>query len=863
MSTPKYQKFIFQKYTFDSKTGQVDFYYSLDDKISFKETLIFPKNSKKYEQKLLNLALFNLHLILGISYFKTYCPEKIIIKSGSLDKNQANFWNNLYTKGLGEFFYKNKLDYRGLINFPFKKMGQKALNYKFKSRALLPWGGGKDSIVSAEKLKSQATDFVLFSLSDSQVQSETAKICAKPRLIIKRQLDSKLFELNQQGAYNGHVPSTAIYSFTAIVAAILYNFKDIILSNEKSANYGNLSYLGQTINHQYSKSLEAENAMREYIKNYISPDLNYFSYLRKYSELKISEFFSKYPKYFPVFSSCNRNFSQTHQASDRWCGECPKCLFVYSQLAAYLPKKTLLNIFGKDLYNNKQLLTLFLELTGQINSKPFDCVGEPQEVLAALIITCQKSDYKNDFLIKYFKSKIYNKIKSPAKIIDEALALNTDNNIPLDYLEIGILGFGKEGRFVFEYLRKKYPNKQLTILDAKPLKIKLRNTKIISGKNYLDKLNDFDLIIKSPGITLNQKNLTITSLTDIFFKNCRGTIIGVTGTKGKSTTASLIYRILKTAKLPVHLVGNIGIDPLKLLSKNNGAGKIFVYELSSYQLENLKTSPQVAVFINIFPDHLPHHKGFKNYFTAKANIVKYQNKEDCFIFNSKYKLINDLANNNTSQKISYLKNFQIKNNNFYYKQEKIIDLKDFKLLGEHNLENLSAAISVAKIFKLKNQDIARAVKSFNGLPHRLEFVGRYKNIDWYDDAISTTPESTLAAIEVFKDRLETIILGGQNRGYNFSQLAKELYNLKIKNIVLFPDSGDAIWAEIIKIYQKNKTILPKKLATKSMASAIKFAVQNTEANKVCLLSTASPSYSIFKNFIDKGNQFKKFVKAIK
>jgi len=864
--------FIFDSYHIDKKTDTVSFFYSFDNGLKFTETITLGGgkiNWSKISSVLVDKIIFNLHLVLGIGYYKAYCPKKIIIKSGILSKTEAEFWNKLYTKGLGEFFYRNKIDFRGLINFPYQKTKTtKAINIKLSNRVLLPWGGGKDSTVAAELLKEQGHDFTLTTLRDSNIQKETAKIAQRPRIINGRTIDPLLIELNKQGVYNGHVPISAIYFWITVLTAALYDYRHIVYSNEGSANFGNVKYLGQEINHQYSKSLEFENDFRAYLKNFVTPDINLFSSLRQFSDLKISKLFSRYEKYFPVFSSCNRNFSITKKVNARWCGECPKCAFTFSQLAAFIDREKLINIFGQNLFAKKELLPVFQELWGEKRFKPFDCVGTPTEVKAALLLAGTKKEWQPDFMVNYFKNKIAPKIKDAGKLINEALYNRPEHNIPMNFRRTLLLGYGLEGNFAFNYLRKKYPDFKFAIADQKPITLKDKNIKLFSGKNYLDAIKNYDLIIKSQGITNLKPELMaaknsgqeITSITNIFLEVYGEQTIGVTGTKGKSTSASLIFEILKAAGKKVYLVGNIGFDPLEHLLTKYDEQKIFVYEMSSHHLSTVKYSPHISIFINIFPDHLPYHGGFNNYFQAKTNITKHQKKDDIFIFNSEYPAIKKLAAKTKARTISYLQECSVRNNFIYYRSEKIISLSNIKLLGDHNIKNIMAAICAVKLYKTPNSAIKKALAKFNNLEHRLQFVGKYKNISFYDDAISTTPESTMAALDVFKDKTDTIILGGEDRGYKFAALAKRLAELKINNFIFFPDSGQKIAREIKSAYQKKKLPVPKTLFTKNMDEAVKFAYQNTEVGKICLLSTASPSYSLFKDFKEKGNLFQTAIK---
>jgi len=862
--------FVFEKYQLNKKKCSISFFYRLEfnspNKPYSKPIILITKINfndreivwSKINKTLLNNILFNLHLALGVDYYKTYCPKNIIIKSGILSKEMAIFWNKLYTKGLGEFFFKNKLDFRDLINFPYQKnQKNQSIKVKLSDRSLLPWGGGKDSCVSAEILKDLGHKFSLVSFGNSKniVQQATARASQQRIIMVEKILDPQLLELNKQGVYNGHIPISAIYAWLSILMALLKDYRWIVYSNEASANVGNTVYLGQTINHQYSKSLEFENDLRYYLKTFVTPNINYFSLLRPYTEHKISEMFSHYPQYFSSFSSCNRNFSITNPSSQRWCGECPKCAFVFSQLAPFINRQKIIKIFGKNLLADKKLLSLYQELWGEKKFKPFECVGEPDEVKAALSLITSKKEWQKDSIVAYYHRNIVPKLKNSGNLIKRVNKISDKHNVPENFRRILILGYGQEGHFVAHYLKKRYPYLKFGLADAK------------DGSNYLEKIKDYEIIIKTPGISnhrpeimaARQEGKTITSLTNIFLAQRAHNIIGVTGTKGKSTVASLITALLKAGKIKTQLVGNIGRDPLKHLNEIDSK-LVFVYELSSYQLSLAPQFPHVAVFINIFPDHLPYHQGFDNYFQAKANIVKGQSDKDYFVYNSRYSRINDLARKNKAQKIDYLKKGLIKNGWLHYNQEKIIPLSEMKLLGQHNQENILAAIGVAKIYGVNNFNIRKALKKFTNLPHRLEFVGRYQGIDFYDDAISTTPESTLAAMEVFKNKIGTIILGGEDRGYNFTELANQLAVLKVKNIVLFPDSGVRIAEAIKKAYTKHKLNDPKILSTTRMTAAVKFAYQNTKKGQICLLSTASPSYSLFKNFEEKGNLFQKAVK---
>ncbi len=405
----EFQSFIFDSYSFDASTGKITLNYSLDDEVKFTETLEVPVSSLRQAQTdTLEALLFALHLIGGISYYKTCLPKNIVIRSGTLTKEQATFWNTVYEEGLGEFFFKNKIDFRGRIDFPNnpiachiepvemstrKSMLRQAQHDK---KILVPLGGGKDSLVTVELLKAQGHPITLLRLGAHPLIDELAKIAGLPLLNVKRCLSPELFRLNEEGALNGHVPITAYLSILSIVIAELTGHTDVVMSNEVSANEGNVIFHDKEINHQWSKSAEFETMLQEYIGG-IGSDVRYSSLLRPYTELQIVEMFCHYPQYFEHFTSCNKNWkirsspkssglpreALSTAKSEVWCGSCPKCAFAFCLFAAYLPLSTLLKIFRKNLFEDVSLLPLYRELLGLEGFKPFECVGTKEETREA------------------------------------------------------------------------------------------------------------------------------------------------------------------------------------------------------------------------------------------------------------------------------------------------------------------------------------------------------------------------------------------------------------------------------------------------------------------------------------------------
>lgn len=402
-------QFTFKGYDFSLEKGKALFHFGLkgEKNVDFTEKIYFSPVTANISEALLKSLLDNLMLILGISYWKLYCPKEIIIESNFLSKEQAEFWNIVYTKGLGEFFYKNKIDFRGLIKFPYSESDmQETVLFPRTNRILLGLGGGKDSIVSAEMLKSQNKPFDIFTVGTSQIQEDVARVINKKPIVVKRELDPKLFELNKQkDTYNGHIPISVIYAFLGLFAATIYDYNSVVVGNEKSANYGNVEYLGEMINHQWSKSEKFEKLFGEYVKKFITGDVSYSSNLRNMSELEVTGEFVNYPKYFKVFSSCNANFKISgalRQAQGIWCAKCAKCLFVFTLLATFISKEELIKIFGRNLFEDESLLPLFQELLGVKNIKPFECVGTPGEMRISISKIAERKEFSQDFLIAQF-----------------------------------------------------------------------------------------------------------------------------------------------------------------------------------------------------------------------------------------------------------------------------------------------------------------------------------------------------------------------------------------------------------------------------------------------------------------------------
>ena len=442
MTKEPQSKFIFSSHEWDKEERVATFFYRLEhhgEAFNFTERLAF---SKEYEvaevpEKLLNNALNNLLLALGISYYKLFCPREIVIEGFTLTSEQAEFWNTVYTKGLGEFFYKNQIDFRGLIHFPVGKSGSQAISFPRKDRVLVGIGGGKDSIVAAEMMKEQKKEIVAFTINDHPIKQQVIETLGVETLFVKREIDPLLLELNKRsGSYNGHIPFSCLVAFIALFTALVYDYRAFVVGNERSANYGNVQYLGEEMNHQWSKSFEFETLFQKYVAAFITPDVFYFSLLRPWSEVSVTKKFSQFESYFSVFSSCNKNFRIISQTEKRWCGECAKCAFAFAMLAAFLPKETVLDIFGDNLFAKDELLQTYKELLGVANIKPFDCVGTPEEVQAAFYLAMEKDAYNDDIIMQFYKEEVLPTIQNIEMIKREVFEISKEQSIPKQFQNV-------------------------------------------------------------------------------------------------------------------------------------------------------------------------------------------------------------------------------------------------------------------------------------------------------------------------------------------------------------------------------------------------------------------------------------------
>ena len=445
--------------------------------------------------------------------------------------------------------------------------------------------------------------------------------------------------------------------------------------------------------------------------------------------------------------------------------------------------------------------------------------------------------------------------------------------------KILILGFGMEGYSTYKFIRNHLPNQQIFISDGNPEFIEKfpelkddKNANILSHQYYLKGLEDYDIIMKTPGLSFKDIDISkfedkIKSQLELFLEFVDVLTIGITGTKGKSTTSSLIYHIISKQLDDVHLLGNIGVplfDEIDNLTKKS----VVVMELSSHQLEFTKVSPNIAIVLNLFEEHLDHYKSYEHYINAKLNICRYQSENDYFLYSIDNKCLKEHVEKMQNLKqniieISHDGNKKLRENDKLILKENdtvvdesgeilYIDSNERKILGEHNFNNIMFAVTVAKIMKLNLNKATKDVYECEPLPHRMEFVGEFDGVKYFNDSIATIPASTINGIETLHN-VNTLIIGGKDRGIDYTEFVKFLEKSDIEHLICLPNTG---WKIADMVVNENM----EKYIVNNMEEAVKCAKEVTKEGTICLLSPAASSYGFFKNFQERGNLFKELVK---
>lgn len=394
----KHPRFVYQGFDwqFNQENLTISFDFLLEPDISFNPKIeitgLNEQSFAKIPKEIISNWIFNLGIIELFSYWKATASPEIVIKPAHLTKEQLAWWHDLLIDGMGEYFYVNKIDFTkpDFVRFtsieqPTKKLP--SFSFTPENKSLIPVGGGKDSALVLEILEKHNLPYeILLSYPQSPAALKISASTSAKIIEIKRTIDPKLLELNKQGYLNGHTPFSARLAFESSLIALLSGHKNVLLANEFSANEGNVPYLGTMVNHQYSKSFDFENKFRDYVANYLGSAPKYLSFLRPLTELQIAALFSKNQEFHTVFRSCNRG-----QQQNMWCGDCPKCLFVFTILYPFINEQKLINeIFSENLFEKTSMNKIAQELMGLDADKPFECVGTHEETQAAFYLSIKK-----------------------------------------------------------------------------------------------------------------------------------------------------------------------------------------------------------------------------------------------------------------------------------------------------------------------------------------------------------------------------------------------------------------------------------------------------------------------------------------
>ena len=437
---------------FDADTGEARLAYAFDDGPEMVETLRFPGAPFALDAAradAVQRALRLLHLVAGVSYYKAAVPPEIRIGGEGIDAATAALLTSIYENGLGEFAYRNGLSLRGKIHFPVaapvggtsvpmlpgeERSGLKSLPPYVglqPGRAMVAIGGGKDSLVSIEALRALGVDQTVAWVGSSPLIKACAERTGLPTLNVTRALSPLLFEINKQGALNGHIPVTAVNSVILAMAALLHGHAQVVFSNERSASYGSLIPGTGEVNHQWSKGWDCERDLAAHLRSHVAADLAYYSLLRPFSELAVARQFARLDRYDQHFSSCNRNFHLLgERPAQRWCGVCPKCHFVFLALASFMPKPRLMAIFGRNLLDEADQAPGFDALLEYRDHKPFECVGEGRESRAAMEALSESPAWREDALVKRYASEIRPQLEPGDRGLAPLLEPSDDHGIP-------------------------------------------------------------------------------------------------------------------------------------------------------------------------------------------------------------------------------------------------------------------------------------------------------------------------------------------------------------------------------------------------------------------------------------------------
>lgn len=768
------------------------------------------------------------------SYFKASPTNQIAIDF-PISSQVLEWTTSLFDEGLREFRFQNELD---LLKIPIiiapESAATKKKENKFdKDLVLAPIGGGKDSATTLEILKRSNKNVVGFAIGDFDAIKSTAKAAGISLVKVARHLDPELLEWNKNGALNGHVPVTALTSTLACVAAYCIGASDVAMSNESSANEATRNVGDIEINHQFSKSFNAEKYLRRALDAHLGTPVNYFSLLRELSEYEIFSLFSMANSFHKSFTSCNKAFKIDKKArSKSWCCECDKCRFVFVGLSAFLDVKTVTKIFGKNLFEDAESEQGFLDLIGMGDGKPFECVGTLGETVLLMKKALNKIPGESSLkkTLKEIKDIDFLSLDQKStgfiddvylKIIDEMKIDRYKQDVlsKLTNEKIGVVGLGRDTAGIITFLENIgyttginifLPDDQ-DITDDEFLKanedLKINDVgfarKLVRNQSDLDKCS---LVFISPGISkygqlvtsLGERATTPLAWWLALNKELlpEKIYVGVTGTKGKSTTTSMLNHVLEDSVLVGNIGNSVGSLALDVLMNT----RYVILEVSSFQASYVTVSPHVGVLTSLFDCHIDWHLTSENYAHDKQNLFDH----GCEVV-------------------------------FRYGEDADSTL---------NEQNENMVIKVLKTIKpnLTKEEVKEKLLTFTGLKYRKELVAIKNGIYFISDVLATAPRASVEAIvdiaKTYPDAKVYLLFGGANKNVDHSEVISEFNFITTPYVIVtLPDTGHEIEDQLKNSHHCDE-----------LAEGVEWASKNANEGDVVLLAPGGPSYHRYKNY---------------
>lgn len=896
-----YTEFCYTDYVFDVRAGLSTFSFQLRGPagvLDFEERIEFqmPDANQAFDQARLDPLLALLGAVIGVSYYKVTAPPTVRLEVGIFTAQAIEYLRAIYSHGLGEFAFRN-----GLAGLPHPEFQHRALKPDARQisltaeqlhKPLVPVGGGKDSAVTATALRESGLGVHPFAVNPNDIIRRVAAVADADLIVARRTIDPLLFALNDMGALNGHVPVTAMNSLISVIQSLLLGLGPVVMSNESSSSEPTLDWDGVPVNHQWSKSIEAEALLSETLSSQAGLSNHYFSLLRPFTELVIARAFSRTTAYDGLIVSCNRAF-RIRGAEPTWCADCPKCRFVFLAFSPFMSRDRLVGIIGKNMFEDERQIAGFRELIGLDQHKPWECVGEEAESVVALTMAANHPDWADSVVIRALVTEApelrdaeTNPLRNdvfqtrtglpmPAEAYERAQSA-VSGRFTLSDLRgkrVGIFGVGREGNAVLATVQEHHPKCIIAFDDKKGPGFQLWESgfgEIAPAKlssEYDPAIDQIDVLIKSPGISkyhefvtrLRNDGVRITGSTALWLEEYADRAIAVTGSKGKSTTAALIHHLVKELIEPeVGFGGNIGIPMFSLPEAPR-----YVVELGSYQSSEVTRSPETVVVTALFPEHLDWHHSEENYYADKLNLLAHGANR--VVLNGRdQRLVAEVKRRFPALNIELvgegsgvtIAEFQWDDATatpeqfFWLDEYPLFPTSTVKLTGVHNTWNAAIALTVlSREIDLvqRAEEVGLALASFQPLEHRLE-PHREGGLVFVDDSLSTSPYATVAALESFPDDNVILLIGGQDRGVDYEPLRDHLRKAPVRALIGLPDSGAKLLEYLSELG------IESELAT-DMTDAVQKSRALGSPGTVVLMSPAAPSYGVYKDYADRAEHF--------